>query len=147
MTTTPHPPRRGRLSGDDGVVTAELLCWILAALILFGLATYTIRATSAAIDVAGTADAAARAASLAPTPAAAVTAAKSVADGDITGSGGGCHRPQVAVDTSRFRPGGQVTVTVTCTVTISDLPALGPVQHRVTGVGTAPIDTYRQVTP
>ena len=142
MTTPPHQRRTRR--GDDGAATAEMLCWVVAALLLLGFAVYTIRGVTASIDVANTADAAARAASLAPTAAGAVTAATEVVRSD---HGDACRQASVRVDTSRFRPGGQVTVTVTCTVTISDLPALGPVQHRVTGVGTAPIDTYRQVTP
>ena len=45
--------------------------------------------------------------------------------------GSSCSTPQVQVDTSTFAPGGQVTVTVSCTVSsngleLIDPPATGP---------------------
>jgi hypothetical protein len=129
-----HPPR----TTEEGAATAELLCWAAAALLILGFAVYTIRGVTAAIDVANTADAAARAASLAPTPAAAFTSAVDVARTD---RGGACRQAVVRVDTSRFRPGGIVTVTVTCTITVTDLPLAG-VGSRVTAQASAPIDTY-----
>jgi hypothetical protein len=131
-----HPPR----TSEEGAATAELLCWAAAALLLLAFTIYTIRGVTAAIDVANTADAAARAASLAPTPVAAVAAADDVARTD---HGDACRQAVVRVDTSRFRPGGAVTVTVTCTITVTDLPLVGlGLDRRITVRASAPIDTY-----
>jgi Flp pilus assembly protein TadG len=142
MNPPPHHQRRRTRRGDDGAATAEMLCWVVAAMLLLGFAVYTIRGVTAATDVANTADAAARAASLAPTAPTAVTAATEVVRTD---HGDACQQATVRVDTSRFRPGGMVTVTVTCTIVVADLPLTG-LRSRLTASASAPIDTYITVT-
>ena len=135
MPSKRRPHARSR---DEGAATAEMLCWVLAAVFLLGFAVYTVRGVTAAIDVADTAGAAARAASLTPSAAAAISAATAVAGTD---RGGACRQPSVRVDTSRFRPGGSVTVTVTCSFPVADLPLAG-MRSRVSASASAPIDTY-----
>ena len=106
------------------------------------------RTASARIDVDAAASAAARAASLARTPGAARTAATEAAAAALVGRSVTCARLSVPVDTSAFRRGGTVAVTVRCAVTLSDLGLLGVGATRVVEASaTAPIDVFRQVQP
>ena len=59
-----------------------------------------------------------------------------------------CARPDIDVDTSRFQPGGAVSVTVTCDLSLADLSHLGvPGTRRLTARSTSVIDTYRSEAP
>ena len=50
-----------------------------------------------------------------------------------------------AVDTSSFRAGGTVSVTLTCTADLSGLTLAGvPGSATMTATGAAPLETYRQ---
>ncbi|MEX5713816.1 hypothetical protein AB1484_38005 [Parafrankia sp. FMc6] len=90
---------------------------------------------------------AARAASIARTPAAAVTAAEQAIAPDLT-SAGPCTTVTVQVDTSQFHPGGVARATVACLVDQSDLAAGLPIPGQRTFIATAsaPIDLYRTIT-
>jgi Flp pilus assembly protein TadG len=99
------------------------------------------RAASAVIDVNSAAAAAARAAAEASTPAAAAAAATTAVAGNSAGMRWRCTP---AVDTHAQHPGGQVTVTLDCQVSLSDLGLLGIGAARTLhGTATEPIDTYR----
>jgi len=55
-----------------------------------------------------------------------------------------CASPRVSVDTSDFRPGGQVAVTVSCTVSTSDLEIINPPRNGPnTATAFATIDPLR----
>lgn len=57
-----------------------------------------------------------------------------------------CPQAQISTDTSHFYPGGFVTVTVACQVTLYDIPVPGiPGATMVRASATAPIDPYRSV--
>lgn len=87
---------------------------------------------------------AARQASTYLTPATATQQADQIANTDLTGV---CARHNVTVDTSALRPGGQVTVTVTCDVPLGDLLLLKlPGSKTVTATSTSVVDTYIQAT-
>lgn len=59
-----------------------------------------------------------------------------------------CAHPQISTDVSQFHPGGYVTVSVTCQVSLSDLSAPGiPGSTIIRASTTAPIDPYRSVVP
>jgi hypothetical protein len=95
--------------------------------------------------VQGAAESAAQAAARERGPAAATRAAQrvgAVALADHTA----CATPHVHVDTARFRPGGMVTVTVSCTVDTAGLDLVAP-PRAVTRSATAhaTIDPYRAV--
>jgi Flp pilus assembly protein TadG len=141
--------RGRRWRGDAGSATVELTVLVtplFVVLLLF--VVLCARTASAKIDVNAAASAAARAASMAPSPAAARTAATSEAALSLAGQSVTCARLVVAVDTARFVRGGQVSVTVGCTVSLSDLGLLGVSATRVvSGEATAPIDVYHQVAP
>jgi Flp pilus assembly protein TadG len=107
------------------------------------------RGVTARMDVDSVAEAAARAASLARSPtaaleAASVTAEANLGDGRIT-----CVELDVDVNTDEFAPGGQVTVTVTCEVQLSDLAAGAgiPGSLPITSTASSGIDLYRGTDP
>jgi hypothetical protein len=58
-----------------------------------------------------------------------------------------CRTFHTATDVGAFRPGGQVTVDVTCTAALSDLTLLGvPGTRHITASFSAPVDRFREVT-
>jgi hypothetical protein len=52
----------------------------------------------------------------------------------------------VSVDTTAFRPGGQVTVTVRCTARLSDVALAGfPGSKTLTGSSVSPLERLRDL--
>lgn len=92
--------------------------------------------------------AAARAASLAPNPAAAQSAATEAAEetlrnGGLSCTGGGLD---AYADTANFGPGGSVTAHVSCSVNLSDLAMAGfPGTTTLISTSTSTIGQYQQV--
>ena len=73
----------------------------------------------------------------------AVVAAQDTADSmllDVTACAGG---PAVSITAANFRPGGDVTVVVSCSPSRTDLALLGAGAATFTASSTASIDTYR----
>ncbi len=56
---------------------------------------------------------------------------------------GRCQSPQVDIDAD-LAPGGTVTVTVTCTLDTTGLPAFGT--HTITATAASPVDAWRAET-
>ncbi len=148
--TTPRrsarrPARPATHLGDAGVVTIELVAmlpvFVLVLLLLLGFA----RVEQSRIHVTGAAHAAARSASLARTPTAGTAAASSTASSTLAGSGDHLRRRPARISPHQpVRPGGVVTVTITCTVWLGDLTSL-PVPGSIEFVesGSSNIETYR----
>jgi Flp pilus assembly protein TadG len=89
--------------------------------------------------------AAARAASLSSTPSQAQDKALQAASGSLNDAGVSCASMSAAVDTTSFRAGGTVRVTLTCTADLSGLAMAGlPGSATMTATGAAPLETYRQ---
>ena len=89
--------------------------------------------------------AAARAASLASTSSRAQDRALQAASGSLSDAGVSCASMSTAVDTSSFRAGGTVIVTVTCTADLSGLTLAGvPGSATMSASGAAPLENYRQ---
>ena len=137
----------GRALRDErGAVATELvlLTPLLILMLLFVVALG--RLAGARINVDGAAAQAARAASIATTPAQATAAAQQAATAALGSDHVTCATLQVATDTARFAPGGSVTVTVTCAVALSDLSGLRlPVTEQVSSTAASVVDTYRSV--
>lgn len=138
------------MSRDRG--SADALGLALLAPAAIGLAVVIVflgRGVDSRATVQGAAEAAAQAAAQERSPAAAVAAAQQVGAAMLVDRSS-CSSPQVFVDTSAFEPGGQVGVTVSCTVSsdgleLIDPPSSGP----TTATAFAAIDPLRgtQVTP
>lgn len=145
-----HRPRRARwryARRDDGSVSVEMAVLVLPLAALMAVfAVFCTRLAGTRLDLNATASAAARAASMARSPQAAQDAATRAAQADLGGHGRTCSPLQVRVDTSNFRRGGQVAVTISCTMTTADLTGLG-LPGTLTGSSTAHaiIDTHRAV--
>jgi len=140
----PRPRPRLPSSRERGSAAAELVLVtpFLVLLLLFAVAAG--RLVTARLDVDSAAQQAARAASLARTPQAASAQAQQVAQAALAGQSVTCDPAVITPDTGDFTPGGEVTVTVTCTVRLSDLSLLHiPGSETITSTFTAPIDTYR----
>ena len=147
MTAVPRHARRTAprpQPGDRGSAAAELVLVtpFLFLLLLFAVAAG--RLVQGKLDVDSAAQQAARAASLARTPAAASAQATQVAQAALAGQSVSCDPAVITADTGDFVPGGEVTVTVTCTVRLSDLSLLHiPGTETITSTFTSPIDVYR----
>ncbi len=132
------------VTGDTGSSTAEaalltpLLVMVLLFLVLCG------RLASAQIDLNAAASSGARAGSLARTEGTARANAQRAALETLAARGVICRQPAVSVTTGGLRPGGAVTVTISCSVRMSDLTLLGvPGSREVSATATSPIDTWR----
>jgi Flp pilus assembly protein TadG len=138
--------RKGSPSEQGSVaVEAVVLASVVMIFVLLAVACGRYEATRA--QVTGAARAAAEAASVAPSANQASSAANSAATPDLMGSGAPCTSTSVFTDTRRFKPGGSVSVTVTCTVGLSDLGVPGlPGEATVEVTQVAPIDPYREVS-
>jgi hypothetical protein len=120
---------------------------VLAYVPLMALAAVAIvaclRLVSADSDVHAAAAAAARQASLARSPAAAVAGAQEAAAASLQGRRITCQPRTVAVNAGAMAPGGQVAVTVACRVHLEDLYGLGlPGSVTLTATARQPVDTY-----
>jgi Flp pilus assembly protein TadG len=139
---------RSRLRDERGSLALELV--ILApvlVLILWLVGTLTLRAMVAHAQTDSAARDAARAASIARSAVAARQAAEAAATISLQQARRSCQAIDVTTDTGRFRPGGTVQVTVTCTVRLQDL-GLSLLGDRTTSATyTVPIDLNRGIQP
>lgn len=133
-----------RLRRDRGSSDALGLALLTPAAI--GLAVVIVflgRGVDSRATVQSAAESAAQAAAQERSGGAAVAAAEEVGRAMLVDPSS-CSAPQVSVDLSDFRPGGQVAVTVSCTVSaegleLIDPPAVGP----TTATAFAAIDPLR----
>lgn len=133
---------------DDGSASLEMVVLAPAFLALIALLTLFGRVALTHEQIDQAAITAARAASLARTPADARAAAGAAASGTLTAQRVTCPIT-TTLDTSGFsRPVGQpahVQATVTCILPIADLglPGTGA-SLTITATRTSPLDTYRE---
>jgi len=133
-----------RAGPDRG--SADALGLALIAPAAIGLALVIVflgRGVDSRATVQSAAEAAAQAAAQERSPAAAVVAAEQVGAAMLVDRAS-CSSPDVFVDTSGFGPGGQVAVTVSCTVSVSGLePIDPPAMEPTTATAFATIDPLR----
>ena len=139
-----RPPGRARDEGS-AVVETVLLVPVLVIVLLF--AVMVGRLESARLHVDTAASSAARSASLARSPAAARAAALAEAGRSLASAGVACPHRSVSVDTTAFRTGGEVRVTLTCHADLGDLAGLGfvPMNVGITRTSISPVDRYRSI--
>jgi Flp pilus assembly protein TadG len=128
---------------DEGSAVAEMVI-ITPVLVILALAMVALgRLVQARLDVDDAAKQAARAASLTRTPYAAQWTATTTGDAALGGVSPACATKSVHVDTAEFRPGGTVTVTVTCTVSMAGL-SLVPIggHESISSSFTEPLDRW-----
>lgn len=131
--------------GDDGFSSLELVIITPVVLAMLLLVVGFGRLTQGRQLVQDAAAAGARAATLDSNPVRADADARQAAH-DILAQGGiSCQTFSTSVNTDDFRPGGQVSVSTTCTVGLSDLGLIGfPGSKTMTASATSPLDQFRQ---
>jgi len=140
---------RVTLDGEDGVATPVemmyLLVFCLVAVLFIG---FLGRLQAAGVEVTNTAQAAARAASQAPSSAVALRSAEGVVGASTLGQrcvGGARIELSWAPSSSGAWQGGAVTVRVSCTVENESLVGVwAPGSRTVTVDDTQPIDRYHR---
>lgn len=133
---------------ETGSATAELVILTPLLILLLLLVVAFGRLAGARLDVNGAAAQAARAASIARSPSAAAAQASQTAAATLASQHVTCTHLSVAVDTSQFAPGGNVAVTVSCSVDLSTLTGLHlPASETLTHRFVEPVDRYRSTTP
>lgn len=163
MTTQLHPGVRELPPGGDhrprtnvrrrcdevvGSASVELVLLIpvLLVLLLFVVAGGRVAGTRGQVDAA--ARDAARAGTIARSVGEARRDALLAAQVRLGAGSAACRTLTVDVDTSDFRPGGQVAATVTCAVDLGDLTLIGiPGTRAVTASAREPVDTFRGTRP
>lgn len=141
-----------RRAADAGAVAVELALITPALMMVVGLLVFGYRFWEARAAVQSAAGAAARAASLAPTPDAAADAARRLALADLGTLGVHCATSSVTSDTSGLATpagrAGTVRVSVTCVVSMTDLVVPGaPGSLSVTRSASEPVDSFRERRP
>ena len=138
---------RRRLQGErdergNAAIEITLLAPVLLVVLLFvvGLG----RMAHARQQVESVAADSARAASLERNVGLSAGVAQAEARRSLGTTGVSCSGLDVSVDTSAYRPGGRISVTVSCTARMSDLAMAGfPGRHTFTATSVVPIETYR----
>jgi Flp pilus assembly protein TadG len=140
--------RRLTEAPDAGASTAEMALLTPLLIMLLLLVVLCGRLAAAQIDVDAAASSGARSGSIARSQGAAVAGAERTARESIAAQGVTCQSTDVQVSTGGLRPGGAVTVTVSCRVRLSDLVLLGvPGSRVVESSATSPIDEWIGGTP
>jgi Flp pilus assembly protein TadG len=132
-----------RARREDGSAALELVLVAPALLLLLGVIIAGGRLVGAheALDTA--AGDAARAASIARDPTDAQAAATQAATRSLTDQGVTCTRLTVTVDTTRFSPGGTVSVTLACSARLGTFAPTLSGSRRVSVHAASVLDPYR----
>lgn len=141
-----HHQYRARTSrvGERGTVAVEAAIIAPGLLMLMLLVVFAGRVSEADGNVQRAASEAARAASMRQTPAAATEAAEVTVAANLAAAGTPCQSLRTDVSTDQLRPGGIVTVEVTCIVSMSDVALLGvPGTRTFNARAVEVVDTYR----
>lgn len=132
---------------ETGSATLETVLLFPMIVMLLLLVVAGGRITSARNEVWVAARDGARAASLARTPAEAEQEANRIALSTLRDRQISCRGAEVNADTTDFRPGGTVSVSLRCTVGLGDVSLLEvPGSKTLTARSVAPIDPYRAVS-
>ncbi|SEP54060.1 MULTISPECIES: TadE/TadG family type IV pilus assembly protein [Amycolatopsis] len=136
---------RAQRWSDAGSVSVEAAVLVPGVLFVGLLIIAGARISSAQQAVDNAAAAAARAASLARSPAAAHQAGTAVARERLGREGLTCRTSSVSVDAGQIAVGrsGLVRASVTCQVPLGDLALPLPGGRTITGTFTSPTDPYR----
>ncbi|MGA3148407.1 MAG: TadE/TadG family type IV pilus assembly protein [Acidimicrobiales bacterium] len=122
-------------------VMAPVLFALVISILVFG------RVSEVRQEVVEASRAGAQAAAVLPDPGSAQQGAADSAVVGLFNESHICSDPHISTDVSHFYPGGYVTVSVACQVSLSDLSTPGvPGSTTVRASTTAPIDPYRSVT-
>jgi len=135
---------RDRDAHDRGAADVLGLVLIFPAILGFALLLLFLgRQVDATAQLQAASDAAARAAAQERGVDDAIAAATAAAASVLTDARACPGGPQIQIDAGGWRPGGQVSVTVTCTPRRDDLDLIAPPQRILSATSSASIDRYR----
>lgn len=133
---------------DVGLIALELAIITTFVVVMLLLVVGFGRVSRSRQLVDQAAQAAARAGSLTPSPAAANAAAGRAASETLSGGGMSCQAMSVVLDTSHFYPGGQVVAHIACTANLSGLTMAGmPGRLTLRAQSTSPLENHRLINP
>jgi Flp pilus assembly protein TadG len=136
-----------RWRGDDGTAAVEAGLAVTGVLLVGFFVIGALRIVGTGGDVNAAAQSAARAAATAYDAVSASAAATNVAGATLADRGVACHELTVALG-GTLDPGGVVSVSVTCTVSLGDVVFAGfPGSRTLTGHGVEQVDIIRGGTP
>jgi len=136
-------PVRARRN-ERGTIAVEVAVIAPAFIFLMLLIVFAGKVSEADGNVERAASEAARAASLRQRPSDATADAQDAARQNLLRAGVPCLDLTTSVDTSDFRPGGTVTITVRCRASMADVSLIGvPGTRTFTARAVEVIDTYR----
>lgn len=136
-------PVRARRT-ERGTIAVEVAVIAPAFIFLMLLVVFAGKVSEADGNVERAASVAARAASLRQHPGDAAADAQEAARQNLLRAGVPCLDLTTSVDTSDFRPGGTVTITVRCRASMADVSLIGvPGIRTFTARAVEVIDTYR----
>lgn len=136
--------RREGVDRERGSIAVEVAVIAPALLFLMLLVVYAGKVSEANGNVERAASNAARAASLRQHPDDAADDAQATAAANLATAGVPCLTLTTDVDTTDFRSGGTVTVTVHCEASMADVTLLGvPGRRTFSATAVEVIDTYR----
>jgi Flp pilus assembly protein TadG len=113
-----------RVGDDRGNAVTETVLLVPVLLVVALFVVFVGRITSTNHDIAAAARDAARAASMAATADEATGAARDSATATLAGQYVRCDNLAVDVDTTAFTAGGNVAVSIDCTVSLADVAGL-----------------------
>lgn len=129
---------------ERGTIAVEVAVIAPAFIFLMLLVVFAGKVSEADGNVERAASEAARAASLRQHPSDATADAQAAARQNLLRAGVSCLDLTTSVDTSEFRPGGTVTITVRCRASMADVSIIGvPGTRTFTARAIEVIDTYR----
>jgi Flp pilus assembly protein TadG len=133
---------------DQGSAVVEMVLLTPLLMLFLLLIVAAGRLVQGRLEVDSAAQQAARAASLARDPSTAAADATATAESALASQHITCNPLSVAPDLSDFTPGGEVTVQVSCTVSLAGLDELhiGGAET-LTSTFASPIDVYRGSAP
>ena len=135
-------------TGERGSASLELVLVTPALIALLLLVVAGGRLVQARGDVDAMARDAARAASVARSPAEAAARAEAMVRERVGSGGPQCREPAVLTDTAAFRSGGIVGVSVTCQVDLASVSLLGlSATREIASSATEVVDERRGVRP
>jgi Flp pilus assembly protein TadG len=142
----PHRARPWRAIRDDdrGSAAAELVVLTPLLIILLLFVVFCGRVVDRTLRLTDAAHQAARTASIERTPAMAAKAAQSTASAALSSAGVKCNSLTVDTATGSMRPGGTVSVTISCTIDLNDALFLGVPGHKhMAATAVEPVDVWR----
>jgi Flp pilus assembly protein TadG len=136
--------RRALWADERGSASVELVLVAPLLVLMLMFVVFCGRLADTRLRLADVAHQAARAATLARSAGAAEADASSTARRALTDAGVGCRSVNVAPDVGGLRPGGAVTVRVSCVVGMSDLAMLTvPGSTTLDATASSVVDLYR----